>query len=106
MTTMTTNPKDRFLAGDGPVVALIAPFARGAADWETTRDGLIALTYAEVPKATTDQLMGKDGGQHYPDTEPGDDPVVGSWGEVLRAKNYGILDAAQVQEVLAARVAA
>lgn len=105
MTTMTdTTAKARFLAATGdPVIDILKPFAEGAAEWEATREGLIGLTYAEVPKATGDQLMGRSEDDYTADTAPGDDPVPGSWGQVLRARNYGILTTEQLHEVLEAR---
>ena len=100
-----TPAQQHYLDRDTPVTAIIRPFAEGDADWETTRDALLAVKFADVPRGTVDQLMGRDGGEYVAGLEPGDDPVPGSWDEVLAAQDLGLLTAEQISEVLTALVA-
>lgn len=90
----------RFLDRKTQVTDLLKPLVAGEAEWEATRDALVGLTYADVPTLTPDELMGRDGGEAAANKTPGDDPVEGSWPELVLAGDLGIITPEQVREVL------
>lgn len=100
------NPKaaEALLGRSTPVTDVLRPYAAGEQDWPTTLERLSGLTYTDRPKATADDLLGRTeaGRERYADsTIPAPLPDEGSWGEVVAARDVGILTAAQLAEALA-----
>lgn len=101
---MPSQAAQTFLDRESPVTAALRPFAAGEAEWETTRDALAAIDYVPArSSATPEQLMGRDGGVWAADRELDPDVAPGSWAEVTRAVDLGIITSAQVAEVFTAR---
>jgi hypothetical protein len=98
---MTTAAQQKFLDRESPVTAILGPFAAGDVEWDPTRDALYDVEWADVPRGTADQLMGRDGGEYVAGLEAGGDPEPGSWDELLAAQDLGLLSSEQVGEVLA-----
>lgn len=100
-TTGGLNPaQERLLARQSPLTDLLKAYRAGTATWEQTRDELVNLEWATVPKLTIEEQMGQDGGQARASREPGMEIVAGSWPEFVLAGDLGIVTREEVNEVL------
>lgn len=91
--------REVFLKRDTPITEILRPLADGSADWESTRDALLDVTWADDPKGTAADHAGKDGSTWNLDNEPGNAPPPGTWREIASAHALGILTREQYREL-------
>ena len=102
LATMSTPAADTYLEQGGPVLDVLAAYARQDQDWSTTKQRLLDHTWVgeERPRLSGEQATGVDA-DWYQNAEDKSANMPGSWDQVVVATTLGIISTEQRDELLA-----